>query len=154
VAVILSLWFGAGLLKPAPGTWGSLVALAMGWGLLLLHPWALYAGIVLVSLIGIWAADVYQRVSGRHDASEVVIDEVAGQWITLAALPLIGAAATLETLAAAFVLFRLFDIFKPGPIGWADRKVAGGLGVMADDILAGLAAGLCLWAAVEFGGIG
>ncbi len=152
-AVLVALGFGAGLLRPAPGTWGSLAALLIGWGLLALDPLALYIAAGVATAAGIWAAGEYQRLSGRHDASEVVVDEVAGQWIALCALPLIGLGPTPAGLAAAFLLFRLFDIWKPGPIGWADRRLAGGLGVMADDVLAGAAAGLGIWALVEIGGI-
>lgn len=152
LATLTALWFGAGLLRPAPGTWGSLVALALGCGLWWFDPLALYAGAALTAVGGVWAADAYERGAGRHDAPEVVIDEVAGQWVALAALPLAGAALTLQGAAAAFLLFRLFDIWKPGPIGWADRRLSGGLGVMVDDLLAGAAAGAILWALVEFGG--
>lgn len=153
LATLIALWFGAGLLRPAPGTWGSLAALAIGCGLWAIDPLALYLAAALAAVGGVWAADAYERGAGRHDAPEVVIDEVAGQWIALAALPLAGAALTLQGAAAAFLLFRLFDIWKPGPIGWADRRLPGGFGVMVDDLLAGAAAGAILWALVEFGGL-
>ncbi|MBP5855569.1 phosphatidylglycerophosphatase A [Marivibrio halodurans] len=154
LATAIALWFGTGLLRPAPGTWGSLAATVMGMGLLTLGPWFLAGGAVLATGVGIWAAARYQATTGRHDASEVVVDEVAGQWIALCALPLAGLGLSVEGAAAAFVLFRLFDIAKPGPIGWADRRLAGGLGVMLDDVLAGIAAGAILWALATWTGLG
>ena len=154
LAVWVAIGFGSGLIRPAPGTWGSLAALGAGAALwACVGPLALYGAAIAASLIGIWAAARYQQLTGRHDASEVVIDEFAGQWLALAALPLAGAALTLQGAAAAFILFRLFDIWKPGPIGWADARLPGGLGVMADDVLAGLLAGGILWALVAYGAL-
>lgn len=136
--------FFLGLIRPAPGTWGSLAALPAAYGLHLAGGPALLAICIVAALVlGVWAANAEARRTGRHDAGEIVIDEVAGQWIAL--LPVsIGAAAAgaqIEALwpgwIAAFVLFRLFDILKPGPIGWADRR-GGVFGVMLDDVIAGL----------------
>jgi phosphatidylglycerophosphatase A len=140
--VILATWFGCGLLKPAPGSWGTLGALPFGIFILVCGGWPyLLIGIALITAIGLWAAKDYERRSGTHDSSSIVIDEVAGMWIAL--LP-----AALDPLSVfiAFILFRAFDILKPGPIGWVDKKLPGAPGVMADDILAGLCA-----AAVLFG---
>jgi phosphatidylglycerophosphatase A len=137
-----------GHLRPAPGTWGSLAALPAAW---LLHvlggPVLLAIGAVLAFAIGWWATAQETRGQADHDPSEIVIDEVAGQW--LAMLPVsVGAThagAALSALwpgwIAAFVLFRLFDIWKPGPVGWADRR-GDALGVMLDDLIAGLFAAL------------
>ncbi len=155
-AILVATVGGIGFLKPAPGTWGSLAGAAGGWALLWATDgafWALAAALVAVSLAGLWAAAGYARATGVHDAGPVVIDEVAGQWIALAAVPALGTSMTLQHAAAAFVLFRLFDIWKPGPIGWADRSLPGALGVMADDWLAGLAAGLALAALMTWGGL-
>lgn len=127
-----------------------MVAVPLGLGLLAFDPLALWIGAGVVTLVGVWAAAGYQAATGRHDASEVVIDEVAGQWTALLALPIAGAGLSLQAAAAAFVLFRLFDIWKPGPIGWADRRLGGGLGVMVDDVLAGIAAGAVLWALLRW----
>ena len=139
---------GVGHLRPAPGTWGSLVALPLAW---LLHavagPWLLGAAIIAGFLKGWWATARETEGKDDHDPSEIVIDEVVGQWIAF--LPVsIGAAhagAALTALwpgwVAAFVLFRLFDILKPGPVGWADRR-DDALGVMLDDVIAGLLAAL------------
>jgi phosphatidylglycerophosphatase A len=153
---------GVGHLRPAPGTWGALVALPLAW---LLHaiagPWLLCGGIIALFFGGLWAtADM---VEGRDDpdAAEIVIDEVVGQWIAF--LPVsVGAAhvgAELTALwpgwVAAFLLFRLFDIWKPGPVGRADRR-GDALGVMLDDVIAGAvaAAGVMALAAVSHGVLG
>jgi phosphatidylglycerophosphatase A len=139
-AALLATWFGAGLLPRAPGTWGSLAALPFAWLLAAWGGWkALAAATVLATLAGWWAAAVYVRRNGRADPGEVVIDEVAGQWLTLILVP-----PDPWLYAGGFALFRLFDIRKPWPVGWADRRLGGGLGVMADDILAGLYAGAIL----------
>lgn len=138
----IATWGLSGLSPVAPGTVGSVAAVPVGLGLVALGGLpALIAGLGAVTLLGLWASARYMARSGRHDPGEVVIDEVAGQWIAL--LP-----AGLDPLSVlmAFVLFRFFDIVKPWPVRWADRHVGGGLGVMLDDLLAGaLAAGL-LWA--------
>lgn len=153
---------GIGRIKFAPGTMGSLVAaliaavlLQLPFGWFILIPAA-----VLVCLLGTVAADSYMRHTGTaHDPSEIIIDEVAGQWITYAVwyLWIVGITANeasftlLEVEAApqfliiGFLLFRFFDIVKPWPIGWADRKVKGGFGVMFDDVLAGFASGSVLY---------
>ena len=95
--------------------------------------------------VGIWAASVYEAVSGKKDASEVVIDEVAGQWSVLLITPLspIG-------FLAAFIFFRLFDITKPFPVNKAEA-IQGGMGVMADDMVAGLLAGACMIILLQYG---
>lgn len=120
---------------PAPGTWGSLIALFVGYGILSAGWYWLALATLLCILLGIWAASLYEAHSGKKDASEVIIDEVAGQWSVLLVAPL-----TLEGFIAAFILFRLFDITKPFPIRKAEA-IPGGMGVMADDIVAGFFAG-------------
>jgi phosphatidylglycerophosphatase A len=139
LARLIASGFGSGYAPKAPGTAGSLVALALGWGLLHWSPWALLAAILLACAGGWWAVAV---AGGQDDPGWVVIDEFAGQWIAL--LPL--AQPSPSGLLAAFVLFRLLDITKPGPIGWADRQ-HGALGVMADDVIAGGIAAGVLWVA-------
>lgn len=146
LAYWLAVWFGAGLLPVAPGTWASLIALFMGAALLELWDSAgLGIGIVFVVITGVWAAGLHKQISGWHDRSEVVIDEVAGQWITL--LPLgfftITQWQALDLLLA-FLLFRVFDIIKPWPIDIIDLRLKGGRGVMLDDIAAGLYAAAAL----------
>ena len=148
---LIATFFFTGYLKPFPGTWGSAAAMLAGLGLFLLGGWLLVALLIPVAFgLGWWATAVETAGSDNHDPSEIVIDEVAGQWIAL--LPvLIGASHAgytgLDALAlwpgwaTAFIGFRVFDILKPGPIGWADRQ-QGPLGVMLDDIFAGIAAAL------------
>lgn len=133
-AALLATWFGAGLLPKGPGTWGSAAALPFAWGLTMVGgPTVLLAATVLCFAVGWWASAVYVRRTGAEDPGEVVIDEVAGQWLAL--LP-----ASLDPLSylAGFALFRLFDIWKPWPVNLADRRLGGGLGIMLDDVLAGL----------------
>ncbi|WP_372605596.1 phosphatidylglycerophosphatase A [Actibacterium sp.] len=145
---LIATFFGAGLLKPAPGTWGSLAALPAAYVLLLIGSWPLLvAGIVVVFLVGWWATAQETAGKADHDPSEIVIDEVAGQWIAL--LPVAyGAARTGADLTAlypgwiaAFLGFRLFDIWKPFPVSWADRKHTA-WGVMLDDVIAGIMAAI------------
>ena len=135
-------------MKPAPGTWGSLAALPVGWLLLSLGgPAALIVASLALFGLGIWAATVFFAKTGRHDVRQIVVDEVVGQWLPLlavGALPADRSAGWLEYLLA-FALFRLFDVVKPWPIGWLDRHVHGGVGVMLDDIVAGLFALACVW---------
>lgn len=139
-AKITATVFGAGLSPKAPGTIGSIVALPIAWILFTQGGTpALLVATMAVFLVGIWAAGVYAGDSGENDPSAVVIDEVAGQWLTLLVVP-----ADLILYALGFVLFRLFDILKPWPISWADRNIKGGFGIMFDDILAGVYAGIIL----------
>ncbi len=122
---------GLGRAPRAPGTVASFAAVLVGAAALLAAPWALLAAAaVLATLGGVWAI---RAAGATGDPGWVVIDEVAGQWITLLAVPRV----TLPWLAAAFVLFRLLDITKPGPVGWADRR-HGAVWVMADDVIAGM----------------
>jgi phosphatidylglycerophosphatase A len=131
--MVLATGFGIGLLPGPAGTWGSLAALpgaalvAWLWGSI-----GLAVAAALVFALGCWAAGAAARSSGILDPGFIVIDEVAGQFVAL--LP-----APLDPLgfAAGFALFRLFDITKPFPAGWADRRIHGGFGIMLDDIAAG-----------------
>jgi phosphatidylglycerophosphatase A len=140
LARLIASGFGSGYCPKAPGTAGSLLALAAGAGMLALPPWVLPVAICLSIIAGLWAIG---PAGGTEDPGWVVIDEFAGQWIAL--LPL--SAPTPLGLLAAFALFRLFDITKPGPVGWADRQ-HGAFGVMADDVIAGLIAAALLEAAI------
>jgi phosphatidylglycerophosphatase A len=141
-ARLAATWFGAGDLPKAPGTWGSAVALPFAW---LIH-WAggvpaLAVATVLVFGVGIWASAVYAAQSGTSDPGPVVIDEVAGQWLTLLVVP-----RDPLLYALGFVFFRAFDILKPWPISWADKRVKGGLGIMLDDVIAAAFAAILLFA--------
>ena len=139
---LLATWFGSGLLPKAPGTWGSLAALPFAYGIYLwTGTFGLVVATVLVFVIGVWASGRYANAKENSDPGEVVIDEVAGQWLAL--IPAIG---ILWYYPVAFVAFRIFDILKPWPVGWLDRHLKGGLGIMADDIAAGIYAALVCWA--------
>jgi phosphatidylglycerophosphatase A len=154
---------GVGLLRPAPGTWGSAAAVPLGYVLHGLGGFALLLfATVAVFGAGYWAALAEERATGAHDASEIVIDEVVGIWIALMPLSVGLTHAGADPWVfpwpgwvGAFVLFRLFDIWKPGPVGWADRK-PGAFGVMLDDVIAGIfaAVGVAAAAAIAHGGLG
>ena len=140
-AVWAGTWFGCGLMKPGPGTWGTIGAMPFGI-LLLMGPGikGLIVATLLVSLIGYWASNKIEEMTGEHDLGMIVIDEVAGVWIALLAAPL-----TPIGVLLAFILFRVLDIFKPWPVGMLDKKLKGGAGVMLDDIAAGIMAAAILW---------
>ena len=128
-----------GHLRPAPGTIGSLFALGTGYLIASFSLGVLVAAILTISILGVFAAERYGQRTGKKDASEVIIDEVAGQWIPLVIIPL-----DVNWYIAAFLLFRFFDISKIGPVGHAET-FTGGVGVMADDLVAGILAALVLW---------
>lgn len=140
-AVLLATGFGVGLLPKAPGTWGSLFALPAAWGIVAATG---QPGLALaaagVFVVGIWAAGACVEKQGIQDPGPVVIDEIAGQWAALLLVPV-----DLIHYAVGFVLFRAFDILKPWPVGWADREIKGGLGIMLDDALAAAYAAAVLW---------
>jgi phosphatidylglycerophosphatase A len=131
--VILATWFGSGLSPKAPGTVGSITALPFAW--LILHfgdKNILFIAGILISLSGWYISNAYlKRIGKEGDPKEVVIDEVAGMWVTLALLPFEN---MLHLFIIGFILFRAFDIIKPWPISIIDQKVKGGLGIMLDDI--------------------
>ena len=127
-----------GKTRPAPGTLGSAAALLPAVGLAMAGGWVLEAATLIACIVGVKAANVYEAHSGEKDASEIVIDELAGQWIALLVVPL-----DWRWWVAAFVMFRVFDVAKPGPVKMAEA-LPGGIGVMADDIVAGVMAAACL----------
>ena len=166
---LISTWFYIGLLKPAPGTWGSLGSLPFIYVFLLLDfsIWHLITLCTLIFFLGWWATFI------EHDPAEIVIDEVVGQWITFSPLFLILSNIKFNTsisentifinadssvysmhimyiFICAFALFRFFDILKPWPISWADQ-ISSPFGVMFDDVLAGLYAALSLSIILFFG---
>ncbi|GAA5786548.1 phosphatidylglycerophosphatase A [Chitiniphilus shinanonensis] len=140
-AHFIALGFGSGLARRAPGTWGTLAALPL-YGLLvaLLSPLAIALLCIPAFGLGWWAASRTGRALGVHDHGGIVVDEIVATWLVLASVPL-----TWQGWLAAFAAFRLFDILKPWPIRWFDRKVHGGFGVMLDDILAAGYAIAVLW---------
>jgi phosphatidylglycerophosphatase A len=148
-ASLFASWFGIGLIPIAPGTWGSLAALPVAWAVRSMGgvP-ALALGVLIVFIGGCWAACIVAEASAVQDPGWVVVDEVCGQWLVLLAAPL-----HPITWALAFLLFRIFDIWKPWPVRWADRHVKGGFGIMLDDIAAAGYAVLVLSALLAIGGV-
>ncbi len=124
---------GTGYLPKAPGTWGSLLGVALWFGLRHLGPASYVLIIAALFLVGAACAGAAEKIVDHADPGLVVIDEIVGQLIALTAAP----HHPLAVLAA-FLLFRLFDILKPFPVGWFDRHIHGGLGIMLDDVIAGL----------------
>ena len=148
LARVIATWFGSGYAPKAPGTAGSLAAVVIAWAL---H---VYAGVpavafaafaVLIAIPGIWAAGVVARDSGKEDPQIVVVDEVVGQWMTLAG----ATSLNWKSWLLAFALFRLFDIWKPPPVRQLEA-LPGGLGIIADDAMAGVYGALVLFAAGWF----
>ena len=131
--MIIATGFYSGYLPKAPGTWGSLVGLLL---FFLLHTLSLgtYLIVVLgIFLIGTFAAGEAEKIMDHQDPGLVVIDEIVGMLVTMIAIP-----ATPLAMALGFALFRIFDIWKPFPVGFVDQRLHGGLGIMLDDIVAGI----------------
>lgn len=143
---LISIFFGAGLLRPAPGTWGSLAALIVGWAIEhYLGFFPLVAATIIATVVGFWAVKEELKDRPGDDPSEIVIDEVAGLWVAFL-FPAVAFWSKDMSMAwpapiAAFLLFRLFDITKPWLVGRADRR-HDYIGVMLDDIWAGVFAGV------------
>ncbi len=137
--LFLATWFRVGHLPYMPGTWGSLAAVPLWW--LLQHLGLLGYGlaVVLLGVVSIYLSGRAEIYLQQADAPVIVIDEVVGQLITLAACPV-----NFYAVGLGVVLFRLFDIFKPFPIGLINARLGGGLGIVLDDVVAGLYAGLIL----------
>ena len=141
ISVFLSTFAFTGRFPIAPGTVGSFIAVLLAWPILMkFGVLGLATATIIIFIVGVWAVDIYQTHTGANDGNEIVIDEVAGQWLTL-----LVASLDIVHLGIGFLLFRLFDIWKPWPICWVDFNLKGGFGVMADDILAGFYALVCLW---------
>ena len=135
----IAFGFGSGAMPYMPGTFGTLMAIPF-YLLIQNLPLMVYLSIViLITLSGIWMCDVLSREMGEQDPPGMVWDEIAGYGITMA-----GAPKGWFWVSLGFVLFRLFDIWKPGPIGWIDRKMHGGLGIMLDDVVAAICSCLIL----------
>ncbi|GAA8125857.1 phosphatidylglycerophosphatase A [Helicobacter pylori] len=135
-AYFLTLFF-SGYSKKAPGTIGSLVALLLGLPVLIFSANTLFLAAVLIGLIAIAQIDKEEEESKIHDSSYIVIDELVGMWLAMAISGL-----SLAGVVLSFIFFRFYDITKPSLIGKIDKEVKGGLGVVADDALAGVLAGL------------
>lgn len=134
-ANFFALGFGTGLSRVAPGTVGSLVAIPLFLIMPSVNIFFYLALVIALFAFGVWCCGVSARVLGVHDHPGIVWDEIVGMLIALFAVP-----HTWLYLTLGFLLFRLFDIWKPWPIGWVDRKVDGGMGIMLDDVIAGLMA--------------
>lgn len=150
LAKIVATWFGLGLIPIAPGTWGSLGGLVVAWALAQYGGWPSWSFAVLAvagTAPGIWAANQTALDAGKKDPGIVVVDEVLGQWLTLAAMATV---APGRQWVLAFALFRLFDIWKPYPVRKLET-LAGGTGIVADDLGAGVYGALVLLGARQLG---
>jgi phosphatidylglycerophosphatase A len=138
IVLLLATWFGTGLIPPVPGTMGTLGAIPLV--ILFSYVGNLFQPLLIILFVGIsiWAAERQSKLLNQEDPSQVVIDEVAGFLVTFLFLPL-----TWKNIIIGFIFFRLFDIFKPFPIRKLE-KLKGGLGIVMDDLLAGVYANLCL----------
>lgn len=135
----LAFGFGSGLAKKAPGTFGTLAAVPIYLALVQANSWVYSIVTVLSSIVGIWICGIAADKLGEHDFGGIVWDEITGFLITMWFVPF-----SWQNLIVGFVLFRIFDIIKPWPIRWIDKKISGGFGIMLDDVIAGLMAGLVL----------
>ncbi len=142
-ACFLTLFF-SGYSKKAPGTIGSLVALLLGLPVLIFSANTLFLGAIFIGLIAIAQIDKEEEESKIHDSSYIVIDELVGMWLAMAISGL-----SLAGVVLSFIFFRIYDITKPSLIGKIDKEVKGGLGVVADDALAGVLAGLSVLLAIN-----
>lgn len=138
-ALIFSSWFGSGLVPFIPGTFGTLTALPIA--IIVNYLGMIYASFSMVAIfpLSVWACHVSHVIMEKNDPSVVVIDEVAGILVAMFLLPV-----SWLTVILAFLLFRLFDIIKPFPIGFIDRNVRGGMGIVLDDVVAGVFANICV----------
>lgn len=135
---LIATWFQSGRLRPASGSWGSLAALPVCWGIKALAGfWGVAVFAALITVIGIWSIGKYAPHSKHADPAEIVVDEVAGM-----AIVWLFPTHDLFLILLGFVLFRIFDAVKRGPVGWCDRNIKGPRGVMIDDLVAGLFAGI------------
>jgi phosphatidylglycerophosphatase A len=144
--LFLAFGFGSGLAKKAPGTMGTLAAIPVYWLFAQTNLYVYSLLTLVVTVGGVWICDSAAKKLDEHDFGGIVWDEIAGYLITMWLVPF-----TWRAVILGFALFRFFDILKPWPIKWVDRQVQGGLGIMLDDVLAGVFAGaLLLWASVYF----
>ena len=136
---LLALGFGSGAAPKAPGTWGTLAAVLIYWPLSQLSPDHYLLMLLVTSVMGIYICGQTARDLGVHDHGSIVWDEFVGFWITMFVAPV-----GWVWVVVGFVLFRFFDIIKPWPISWIDKKITGGFGIMLDDVIAGVMAALVL----------
>ena len=136
---LVATGFGSGLMPKAPGTFGTLAAIPLYLAISQFDLWLYLLITVVVTVIGVAICDYTSKALGVHDHSGIVIDEIAGYFITMIAVPF-----DWLWILAGFLLFRFFDILKPWPISWIDKNLHGGIGIMLDDVLAGVFSLLCL----------
>lgn len=141
----LAFGFGSGLSPYIPGTIGTLAAIPLYLLLVQLNLWAYIGVIVAAFVVGIFICDRASKQLGVHDHGGIVWDEFVGYWVTMIAVP-----PTWYWVVVGFVLFRIFDMVKPWPIGWFDRRLEGGFGIMVDDVVAAIPAAACLQLALYF----
>lgn len=147
ISRIIATWFGSGLLPKVPGTWGSLAAVPFAYLIsVYTGPYAFIFATVALFLIGIRVSNSVEKSARKKDPGFIVVDEVVGQWITLFPLPFLHKCINDESffyflisiIATAFLAFRIFDIWKPWPIRHLEKSIPGGLGIMLDDVIAGI----------------
>ncbi len=144
--LFLAFGFGSGLAKKAPGTFGTAAAIPVYWLFAQTNPLIYSLLTIIVTVAGILICDIAAKKLDEHDFGGIVWDEIAGYLITMWLVPF-----TWQAMVIGFILFRFFDIIKPWPIKWIDQRVQGGLGIMLDDVLAGLfAGGMLLWGMAYF----
>jgi len=137
---MLAFGFGSGLAKKAPGTMGTLVAIPIYYSMVMFMADYYLPILLLVCVLGIWICGQAAKELGVHDHGGIVWDEIAGYLLTM-----YWVGFSWQNMLMGFILFRLFDILKPWPISWIDKKVAGGFGIMLDDLIAALMAAACLY---------
>lgn len=145
IARIISSFFYVGFIPKAPGTFGSLVALPLAWYTWMLPNYLAWSVVAFLFLLGVWSAHVVIGHTGREDDQTIVMDEVVGILVTTSV-----ATQLWWQYALAFLIFRMFDILKPGPVGLVDARVKGGFGAMADDFVAALMAAATLYIILLF----
>lgn len=134
----LAFGAGSGMAPVAPGTFGTLAAIPV-WFLLPNNLWVYLITVAVLFAVGVWLCERCSQSLGEHDHPGIVFDEWVGYFITMIAVP-----KSIWLIALGFVLFRLFDVLKPWPIGELDKRVSGGFGIMIDDVIAGIFAGISL----------
>ena len=142
--LFLAFGFGSGLAKKAPGTMGTVAAIPVYLLFAQFNFWVFSLLTIISTVVGVWICDVAAKKLNEHDYGGIVWDEVAGylitMWFTVAFIPF-----SWTAIISGFILFRIFDIIKPQPIKWVDSQVEGGLGIMLDDVIAGIFAGVILY---------
>ena len=155
---LAAVGFGSGLAPKAPGTFGSVAAIPFFYLLAMLSIEGYIAVLAMTSLLGFWFCHVTSAAMGVHDHKAIVWDEFVGIWVTM--LPVLQLYSEVNNpfdipfmwIVAGFVLFRFFDVLKPFPISWLDKKVEGGFGIMIDDIVAGIFAAIILFFMIQYWG--